>query len=54
MTRIAIWILASCGAAPGRLFGPDHPWNQPVDGADLDERFVFDNSCDCQRVQVEE
>jgi serine/threonine-protein kinase len=25
-----------CGAAPGRLFGPDHPWNQPVDDADLD------------------
>jgi serine/threonine-protein kinase len=25
-----------CGASAGQLFGPDHPWNQPVDGADPD------------------
>ncbi|MDQ2646855.1 MAG: hypothetical protein M3020_23830, partial [Myxococcota bacterium] len=48
-----------CGAEKGQLFGPDHPWNQRIDAAPLDDEsdaiisYLTENHTGGQRFRID-
>ncbi len=48
-----------CGAEKGQLFGPDHPWNQRIDAAPLDDEsdaiigYLSENHTGSQRFRID-